>query len=149
MFNREFIRGVLILVFCFGVANLINFAFHLSMARFLSVADYGLLATLLAIIYLLSILSESVQTIVSKNASNKEVDVLGVMNRSMRKMMRPALLLFATYLIVSIPLSVFLDIPYFLLSLNGLMIFGSLYMPINRGLLQGKRGFCLSEATWL
>ncbi|MEK6824725.1 MAG: oligosaccharide flippase family protein [Nanoarchaeota archaeon] len=141
MFNREFIRGGLILVFCFGVANLINFAFHLSMARFLSVADYGLLATLLAIIYLLSILSESVQTIVSKNASNKEVDVLGVMNRSMRKMMRPALLLFATYLIVSIPLSVFLDIPYFLLSLNGLMIFGSLYMPINRGLLQGKKRF--------
>jgi hypothetical protein len=50
-------------------------------------------------------------------------------------------LLSVLYLIVAIPLSHVLEIPYLLISLNGLMIFGSFYMPINRGLLQGKKRF--------
>jgi O-antigen/teichoic acid export membrane protein len=73
MLDREFLRGGIILTFFFGIANVLNFVFHLSMAHTLDVADYGLLATLLSIIYLLSIISESVQSASPAQPANVEV----------------------------------------------------------------------------
>lgn len=141
MFDKEFVRGGAILVICFGISNMINFGFHFSMARLLSLSDYGVLATLLSIIYLLALFSESIQTFVSKYASHTGNSIVRLMGDSTKKISYLSVGFFLAYLILSIPLSIFLNISYFILSLNGLMIFGAFYMPINRGLLQGKKKF--------
>lgn len=141
MLDREFLKGGFILVVSFGIYNILNFVFHFSMARLLDVAEYGILATLLSIVYLLGIFSESIQTIVSKQASNSKKNVSAILRNAMGRVSRPSLALFGFYLILSIPLSIFLKIPYLLMGLNGMIIFASFYSPINRGLLQGKKRF--------
>src|SRR3989344_2543746 len=141
MFDKDFAKGGAILVICFGIGNLINFFFHFGMARLLSVADYGILATLLSFIYLLALCSESIQTVISKNITENKNSAREILQHSMKKMIYPSVLLFLVYLAVSIPLAALLRINYALFFLNGLIIFGSFYMPINRGLLQGKKRF--------
>lgn len=111
------------------------------MARLLTVAEYGILATLFSIIYLLALFSEPIQTIISKQASNPKNNVAALLKNALKHTTYPAFFFFILYLIISIPLSFFLHIDYLLLSLNGIMIFGSFYMPINRGLLQGRKRF--------
>ncbi len=141
MFDKDFVRGGAILVFCFGISNIINFGFHFGMARLLSLSDYGILATLLSIIYLLALFSESIQTVVSKYASHAGNSLTQIMKDSTKKVSRLSIGFFLAYLVLSIPLSFFLNISYAILSLNGLMIFATFYMPINRGLLQGRKKF--------
>ena len=55
--NRGVVKGSLILLIAFNVFNGLNFVFHFFMARMLSVSDYGILATLFTITYVLAVFS--------------------------------------------------------------------------------------------
>jgi O-antigen/teichoic acid export membrane protein len=141
--NKNLIKGSFTLILGFGLFNFLNFLFQLVMARMLTVAEYGILATLFAIIYILLIFTESVQTIITKYSA-KEKDKGKLKNlymKSSKKALRVSFFLYILYLAVSIPLSFLLKINYFLLSLNGLVIFLSFFIPISRGMMQGKKRF--------
>ena len=70
--NRALLGGSLILLITFNLYALINFFFQFSMARMLSIADYGTLAALYSIVYFMGVFAEPIQTVITKySASNK------------------------------------------------------------------------------
>lgn len=140
---NQLIGGSLILLVTFNIFNLLNFIFQLSMARMLSLSDYGILAALFSIIYILAVFTESIQTIVTKYATieNDSGKLKNLFKRSLKKSVKFAIICFAGYAILSIFLSYVLKINYSLLALNGLMIITAFLIPIGRGILQGKKKF--------
>lgn len=141
--NRGLIKGSLILLIAFGLFNFFNFLFQLIMARMLSILEYSVLASLFAIIYILSIFIESVQTIITKYSAeeNDNGKLKNLLKKSSKKAFSISLILFISYLLISFPLSYLLKIDYLLLSLTGLVIFLSFFVPLTRGILQGKKRF--------
>jgi len=141
--NKALIGGSIILLVTFNIYNALNFLFQFSMARLLSVLDYGILATLFSIIYILTIFSESIQTIISKYSSTEsnKGKLKNIFKKSLNKALIVSSVLFLCYAIISIPLSNLLKINYSLLLLNGLMIFTVFLVPVGRGIMQGQKRF--------
>ena len=141
--NKKIVKGSFILLIAFGLFNFLNFMFQLFMVRMLTVSEYGMLATLFAIIYILLIFSESVQIIIAKYSANEndKGKLKGLLKKASKKVFLISAILFIFYLIVSIPLSYILKVDYLLLSFNGAIIFLSFFLPLTRGILQGKERF--------
>lgn len=112
------------------------------MARFLSVADYGVLAALFYLTYILAIFSESIQTVFSKQAAVEEENgkLKNLAKRAMRKTVGFSILLFFLYVCA---MFFFLSdrANFSLIMINAFFIFSSLLLPINRGIMQGKKKF--------
>lgn len=141
--NRALVGGSLVLLITFNIFNILNFFFQFSMARLLSIVDYGILATLFSIIYILGLFTDSIQTVITKYSS-KEQDsgkLKNIIKKSFKKAVGLSLILFLAYALISIVLSSLMKIPYFLLLANGLMIFASFSLPITRGVMQGQKKF--------
>jgi len=140
--HSDFIKGSVVFLIAFNIYNVLNFAFHFLMARMLTVIDYGILATLFSIIYIIGIFSESIQTIIAKYSTNEQDGkVKNLVKRTIEKALKISFLIFLIYVVVAIPLSVILKIPYILVTSTGLMIFAACLPPITRGALQGKKKF--------
>jgi O-antigen/teichoic acid export membrane protein len=141
--NKTLISGSLILLISFNLYNAMNFFYHFFMARMLTIVQYGVLASLFSIIYMLALFTESIQIVITKY-SNKESNkgkLKNLLKKFLKKASRVSLSLFILYLIIAVPLSYLLDIRYYLLALNGLMVFVSFFSPITRGILQGRKRF--------
>lgn len=141
--NKGLLKGSLILLICFGIFNFLNFMFHFSMARSLSLVDYGILATLYSILYALSIFTESIQLIITKYTAkeNNKGKLKNIFLKTIKKSSVVSVLIFALYLAVALPLSSLLKIEYPLLALNGLAIFLFFLIPVSRGVMQGQKRF--------
>jgi O-antigen/teichoic acid export membrane protein len=135
--------GSVLLLVTLNVANALHFAFHIAMARMLGPAGYGALAALLAILYVLNVFAESVQTILARYAS-REPDpgrLHDLLRRALRKGGRATLALAAVFLVAAVPLGRWLRIPYPLMALFSLSMIGVGLLPIHRGALQGWKRF--------
>ncbi len=141
--SKDLIKGSLILLIAFNVTNVLNFLFQFSMVRALSVEDYGTLAALFSIIYILTIFTEGIQTILAKYSSKikDEGAAKNLFKRSLAKSFKVSLFVFAAYLFISILLSRLMDIEYLLLALNGLVVFVSFLIPVGRGVMLGMKKF--------
>jgi O-antigen/teichoic acid export membrane protein len=141
--DRKLMRGSIILLVSFGIFNFLNFMFHFSMARLLTVAEFGVLSTLFSIIYILSGLSESIQVTITKYAANQEDDgkLKNMLKRALRKSFFVSGIIFGVYLVGAILIAYLTDISYFLVSLTGIIVFCTFLSPITRGVLQGKQKF--------
>src|SRR3989344_265424 len=141
--DKELVKGSFILLIVFNIYALMNFVFQSSMARLLSVADYGVLAALFYLVYVLSIFADSIQNVFAKTSSIEKDNghIKNILKRSAKKIYPFTIIFFIIYLILAIPLYLYRDIPYSLLFLNGLFIFTSLFLPIARGVLQGRKKF--------
>ncbi len=141
--RRTAITSSIILLVMFNLFNLLNLVFQITSARLLSVTDYGILATLLAFLYILVIFSESIQTVIVKYTSTNESSgkLKNLMRRAFRKTWKASFLLFVAYLLLGIFIAPLLKINYLLFALNGLTIFIVFFTPITRGLLQGRKQF--------
>jgi O-antigen/teichoic acid export membrane protein len=137
------LRGSLTLLILLNVFNVINLAFQFLMARALTVEEYGILATLFALAFVLSLFSESIQTVVTKyvSRSNNLGKIHGFLNSSTKKYFILALILFAIYVIISIPFSAAMGISFWLFVLNGLTLIIVFLSPITWGALQGRKQF--------
>lgn len=142
-FNKALIKGSLVLLISFNIFNFFNFLFHFSMIRMLNVAEYGVLASLFSIIYILGFFSESIQIVITKYTSGltDKSKIKNILRKSLKKSTRVSVILFAAYLIISFPLSSLLKIDYMLMALNGLVIFAVFLSPVTRGILQGTKRF--------
>lgn len=141
--KNPLVKGSILLLITFNLFNLINFLFQFSMARMLSIADYGTLAALLSITYILSVFSESIQLVITKFASseNNKGKLKNVTKRALKKFLKISLILFVAYLLISIPLSKLFNIDFGYFSIIGTLIFTSFMCPVTRGLLQGQKKF--------
>lgn len=144
--SHELFRSSLILLILMNVANVLNYLFHFSMARMLGPADYGTLALLTSIIYLFTIPTNSIQTVVSKYTTKFKLKkeygkIKGMLNYLLRTLFLVFLMAFVIFLIVSIFIYLPLKVPYWLLALTGLFLFGTIVGPIGTGILQGSKKF--------
>lgn len=141
--NKGLLKGSFILLIAFNLYNVINFFFQFSMARLLSVIDYGVLATLYSIIYVSGVFSESIQTIIMKYSSSEKDPgkIKNLFKRSLKKGLWIFLIVFAVYLLVSIFFAPLLKISYLLLALTGVSLFSAFLLPVNRGIMLGKKMF--------
>jgi len=144
--TNELFMSSLVLLILMNIANVLNYLFHFSMARMLGPADYGILAVLTSIIYLFSVPTNSIQTVVSKyttkfNVKKEYGKLKGILNYLLKTLFIWSLIAFFAFLIVSIFLYEPLKISYWLLVVTGLLLFGTLITPIGTGILQGSKKF--------
>src|SRR3989344_4574992 len=91
--NKNFIKGSFILLIVFNVYSFLNFIFQASMARTLSIADYGILAALFYLIYVLSIFTEAIQTVFARQSSREKDNgkLKNLLNRIRRRVFQSAI----------------------------------------------------------
>ncbi len=144
--DNELIKGSIILFLMINICNFLNYIFHFSMARMLGPSDYGVLAVLMSLIYIFSIPSEAIQTIVSRyssqySARKEKGKIKYLLFRGLKRGFSVALVLFLIYIPLSFFLSLFLKINLWLLLLTGLILFTFFTVPVARGVLQGMKKF--------
>jgi len=141
--NKSLVKGSLVLLIAFNIFNAMNFIFHFSMARMLSIENYGILATLFSIIYIFNIFSESIQTVITKYVSSEREDgkIKNIVKKSFKKSVFVAVVILVTYLFASIFLSSLLKISYSLVAITGFILFFAFMLPITRGAQQGNKKF--------
>ncbi|HEY0512504.1 MAG TPA: oligosaccharide flippase family protein [Thermoanaerobaculia bacterium] len=135
--------GSALLLVTLNLASALHFAFHIAMARLLGPAGYGAVAALLAILYVLNVFAESVQTVLARYTAH-EPDagrLHDLLRRALRKGGRATLALAALYLLAAVPLGRWLRIPYPLMACFGLSLVGVGLLPVHRGALQGWKRF--------
>jgi O-antigen/teichoic acid export membrane protein len=141
--TRGLFGGSILFLIAFNIFNALNYFFHFFMARYLSAADYGVLAALMSIVFIFSIPSETIQLISSKFASTEKSD--GNMKHFLfvylKKGFFASLAVLAAYLVLAILLSKVLSINYLLLAITGLLFPVFFTIPITRGILQGQERF--------
>jgi len=145
-FSSEFAKGTLVLFIALNIFNFLNFIFHFISARLLSVEDYGVLATLVGIIYIFCVPNEAIQTIVSRystkfNVENKESKIKDLLLKSINKFFWLSVLCFIVFSVLSFFIADFLKIEKELLILTGTVIISIFLIPVTRGVLQGTKKF--------
>lgn len=135
--------GSALLLVTLNLASALHFAFHIAMARLLGPAGYGAIAALLAILYVLNVFAESVQTVLARYTAHEPDPgrLHDLLRRGLRKGARATLVLTALYLTAAVPLGRWLRIPYPLMALFGLSLVGVGLLPVHRGALQGWKRF--------
>jgi len=135
--------GSALLLVTLNLASALHFAFHIAMARLLGPASYGAIAALLAILYVLNVFAESVQTVLARYTAHEPDPgrLHDLLRRGLRKGGRATLALAALYLAAAVPLGRWLRIPYPLMALFGLSLAGVGLLPVHRGALQGWKRF--------
>lgn len=141
--DSPLVKGSILLVIAFGLFSFINFIFQLFMARILTLEDYGILASLFSFIYISSILTESIQNVIVKYSAGKESDgqLKNILKRSLKKVAYLSSILFGVYLLITLFLFPLFGISYWLLALTGTTLFLACFIPLSRGVLQGRKRF--------
>ena len=70
--DKDLIKGSFILLIVFNLYSFLNFIFQASMARLLSISDYGILGALFYLVYILGIFGESIQNIFAKTSATEK-----------------------------------------------------------------------------
>lgn len=145
-FKSELIRGSFFLFIMMGVYNLINYFFHFIGARLLHAENYGILATLMSLIYIFCVPIDAVQTIISRytskyNVENKPGKIRNLLFRSINKGFKFGFLAFLLFIPLAFFLSYFLNISAFLILVSGLSLFFIFTIPVIRGVMQGSKKF--------
>lgn len=138
--DRRLVVGSIVLLICINIFSALGLVFQLSMARVLSIEDYGTLGALFSVIYFLGLFTESLQTMVAKYSSSGKADgkIKNVLRRFLVKSTYLSLIVFLIYLVFALPFSLITKIPYLLIAFSGLFIFPAFLIPNTRGVLQGK-----------
>ena len=129
------------------VANLLAYLFHAYMGRSLGAAEYGILGSLLAAFYILSIPLKAISTVVTKFVSEfkarKEYGkVASLLFSGMRKLSRYTILIFIGLSLGSWLIADFLRIPSPLpVILMGLLLALAVVLSVPRGVLRGLQKF--------
>ncbi|MDP3881838.1 MAG: oligosaccharide flippase family protein [Nanoarchaeota archaeon] len=142
----ELVNGSIILFIMIVLFNFLNYGFHISMAKLMGPANFGILAALMSIAYILNIPGEAIQTIVSRytsrlNAKNEPGKIKDFFYKSMKKGLLFSLIAFMLLIPISFFASKTLKIEVGLILLTSLLIVEIFLVPIGRGVLQGRKKF--------
>ncbi len=147
LLGSAMLRGSVVLWVGMMAANLSNYVFHLLMGRFLGPVNYGVLASVVSILYYLMVPTTTITTIVMKYAAEFEVEgapgkTHALFKRLTRQLLVISLVLFCLMAAASPLISRFLrmDSVWPLLILSTVILVTYL-LPINRGVLQGLQKF--------
>jgi len=144
LWKSNLIKGSFILFLFINFYNFLNFVFHSVSSRMLGPADYGVLAALMGMIYMFSVLSSSIQTVVSKFTTKfkKPEKLKNLVSVSIKKfLLFVAVPAFISFIIIYIMFRNSLNIDDLLIVLIGSTIFLYTLLPITRGILQSEKRF--------
>ncbi|MBI2667165.1 oligosaccharide flippase family protein [Candidatus Woesearchaeota archaeon] len=148
MFNNNsiLIKDNFLIFIAFNMANLIGFLFQFYMGRVLGPSDYGILGTLLALVYLFNVFVLAIQTSIAKFVSDLKVKneynkIAYLLVRSLRKLFILNSLIVIALIIVSPFLADFLHIEKLPLIIIAFFILFAGVIPATRGILQGLQKF--------
>lgn len=148
IWQSELGKGTIILFLAMNLYNFLNFLFHFSMGRLLGPEGYGTLAVLMSLLYIYSIPSEAIQTIITKYATKFNIKkengkIKFLLDKSFQKTISISIKLFLALTLIGIFISWFLKVNFILIFITNLFIFLAISMPIVRGILQGRKKFGL------
>lgn len=141
--NKTLIKGSLLLLIMFNIYNFLNFMFQFTMARLLTIAEFGIVSTLFSMIYIFSGFSESIQIMITKYSANQDNrgKLKNLLKRALKKSFFVSAAIFGGFLVAAIFISRITKINYLLVSLTGVLLFAAFLPPVTRGILQGKKRF--------
>jgi O-antigen/teichoic acid export membrane protein len=145
-FTNELLRGSLILLFLTNIGNIFSYLFQFLMARLLGPVEYGTLAVITAIIAVFTIPSVSIQTVTAKKTteyktSGELTKINGLLRTFLKKSFKISIICFLGFIIISFPISKYLNIKLDVLILTGVFLFGAFLYPVGAGILQGMKKF--------
>jgi O-antigen/teichoic acid export membrane protein len=148
IFSDEFGKGAIILFITMNLFNVLNFLFHFIMGRMLGPEKYGVLAVLMSLIAIYNVPSEAIQNLISNYTSKfnlkKEFGKIRyLMTRALKKGFIISVFIFIIVAFLTLFLSKFLNINFWLVLMTNLIVFYSFLSPIPLGVLQGKKKFGL------
>ncbi len=145
--SSQMIRGSAILWIGMMGANVSNYLFHLLMGRFLGPVNYGILASIISLMYFISVPTTTIWTTVMKFTAEYDAEdaldkINGMFNRLSKQLSLIGLALFLVLIALSPLISAFLKLPstWPVLILSAVVLVGYI-LPINRGILQGLQKF--------
>lgn len=146
-FSSQLFSGSLIMILASGLSGLASYFYHLLMGRMLGPVDYGLLASLISLIYLLGIPTTTLNLVLVKFVSSfkgkKDFSAIAYLFRITAKKVLPVSLFFLLVFLILTPfIAKFLHLPaLFPFVLILLTSFSSIFLTINRSFLQGLLRF--------
>ena len=147
VFSSQVIRGSAVLWVGTMAANVSNYLFHLLMGRFLGPVNYGVLASVISLLYILMVPTTTITVAVMKFTAEHAVEEAPGKTREMLVRLSKRLLIISAFLFVilaalSPAISSFLNISsvWPIIILSGMVLFGYV-LPVNRGILQGLQRF--------
>lgn len=151
--KKDLFRGSLILLIMLNLFNLFNYVYQFFMARMLTVADYGIFAALMSLVYLLGVPMESTQVISSKYSSelgkNKPWKIRALVDKMFERGLKFSLVIYILFIPVAFFLSWFMRISVLAILLIGSLVFLYFITPISRGVLQGRKSFLKMGVSFL
>jgi O-antigen/teichoic acid export membrane protein len=129
-----------------GLANVFDFAFHFSMGRALTPADFAILQTLNSVVLIFFTASSVFQPVVSRFvAEARGIGQPGLASPIFQSFFRAALLLGVIFAILVFMFSSFLghllNLPPWTIQISSVLIFLSTLRPVAAGVLQGQERF--------
>ena len=144
--GEEIFKQSIILSLAGIFLSLASFFYHFFTGRFLGPEEYAIIASAIAIIYILQVPMNAIQTtlanFVSKfQAKNQYKKIKTLFLKSLKKLSLYAIAITILYLLACFFLSYYLMIPYSTLAVLAACVFMVFIVPITRGTLQGLREF--------
>ena len=150
--KNELVKGSFILLVLFNIVFLLNALFRVISARMLEPADYGLLAALIGLVFLLGAPSEAIQTIISRYTSkflNNNEKIKGMFVKSLKRAVVISLFCVLIMAALSGIIGDVLKVDFKYIILISFFFFGFFIMPSVRGVLQGKKKFTQLGSSFL
>ncbi len=147
MEKDDLVKHGSIMLFASGLSFLFGYLFHSYMGRALGPEEYGILNSLLSVLYIFLIPISTVQAVIAKFSSdyigiNRPDCIRLLMFEGLKRLFLWGFLIFILISILSPVISDFLKISsLFPVILLGIAVLLSLILPISRGVLQGIQKF--------
>ena len=146
IFKSELGKGAFILFVTMGIFFFLNFVFHFTMGRILGPAGYGILATLMSLVYLYGAPTEAIQNVVTRYTANLNLKkengkIKFLLLKSLKRGFIISTALFLIAIIPSMYAASLLKIDLGLIILTNAFLFSSFSLPVVRGVLQGRKKF--------
>tara|TARA_Y100000310_G_scaffold82857_1_gene79458 strand:+ start:13765 stop:15045 length:1281 start_codon:yes stop_codon:yes gene_type:complete len=144
--SQLLIKDNFLIFIAFNLANIIGFLFQFYMGRVLGPSDYGVLGTLIALVYLFNVFVLAIQNSIAKFVSDLKIKneynkIAYLLVRSLRKLFIISSLIVVFLIIFSPLIANFLHIQKLPLILISFFILFAGVIPITRGILQGLQKF--------
>lgn len=150
--DRTYIKDNLIVISSTFFVILSGYSFHFLAARKLGPAEYGLVVSLLSIVYLIDIFLQSSQSTITTRvaeAKTNNKEVFPIISSFLSKNVKYGLMFLAIFLLSIFPLARFLNTTnYFAIFMLSILIFASFLLPIARGFFQGMQQFWRLASTY-
>lgn len=142
--NHPLFSSSLIMILGSNMTNLINYLYHFIMVRFLSPANYGELATLIALLGLIGLIPGSLSLVIVKYVSSvrSKEEITRLVHWMNHKVLILGVIIFAILVLSSSTISRFIKIEnQILIILIGISFIFVLPTTLNRSVLQGLLRF--------